>query len=388
MNPTRFYEIVLVQTCLVALLSGFAIFTYLKFASLRTRSFELVLVLVVCDLCSNVAYTINPTIPSTQPNQGNPAWLCTLQGMSIQFFTVAAVSWSTLIAVTLDRFVVQKRTGFSIWKCHSIIWPLCAASAVLPLFPKNTYGEKQNGAWCWIRTRERGVSQTALVYGFVCFYVPCGLAMLISIVSYARVYHTVQLYLALGGNARLLRLIRALKYFPFIFVVSWIPQSIVFLWETVTDGGNGIIENSTIAIFNVAARGSFMMAIGHCLIYGLNDSVKNEWSLLLGRIKEYSLCSAIRALFKVNTADMRNTINDLDYDGSTDTGGRVDSVWSEDGRRFSDVQDYATDAAMRETLPVAVTSRKQSLTSWAHSTEMSAPISGSFVLTKTTTTDL
>jgi hypothetical protein len=349
-------NVVLAQMCFVVIISGFVIFNYLKFASLRTRSFELVFFLVICDLLSNVAYAINPRSPSTQPHEESTSPLCTFQGMSIQFFSLAAVSWNTTIALTLYRFVVLNKTTFSIMKCHMVIWPMCAISAILPLVPKNTYGEVIDSSWCWIKNDRQGESEIALIYQYLCFYVPCGLSVLFSLVSYARVYHTVQRFLSIGGAARLLRLIRTFKYFPAIFVLSWIPQICVYLLEAQQSSDT---ENSTLATLNVVARGSFLMAIGNSLLFGMNDSVKKEWRLLFGRIKEYTCCTATKTLFKVNMTNLRDTTNDFDFEGNGDPGfdprcRRVESAWSESNEsRFSDGVRYTNDEATRQSLRTA-----------------------------------
>ena len=355
-NYNRLNEVVLAQMCLVVVISGFVIFNYFKFPSLRTRSFELVFFLVICDLMSNVAYSINPRSSSAQQHDGEIAYLCTFQGFFIQFFSLAAVAWNTTIAVTLYRFVVQNKTTFLIMKCHMIIWPMCLISALIPLFPKSTYGEVTDSSWCWIKNDRRGKSQLALIYQFVCFYVPCGISILISLVSYARVYHTVQKFLTLGGAARLLRLIRTFKYFPAIFVLSWIPQICVYLLEAQQNSDK---ENSELAALNVVARGSFLMAIGNGILFGMNDSVKNEWKLLFGRIKEYTCCTATQTLIKVDVSNIRNTTNDFDFDGNGDPSfgprcGRAESAWSEVSEtRFSDGLRFTTDEATRQSLRAA-----------------------------------
>ena len=65
-------DIVVLTSCISAILSLFIIFSYFKFASLRKRSFELVLMLAFFDLLYSVAYAIN-----TKAVTGD--LLCTIQ---------------------------------------------------------------------------------------------------------------------------------------------------------------------------------------------------------------------------------------------------------------------------------------------------------------------
>jgi hypothetical protein len=101
------------------------------------------------------------------------------------------------------------------------------------------------------------------------------------------------------------------------------------------------------------------MAIGNSLLFGMNDSVKKEWRLLFGRIKEYTCCTATKTLFKVNMTNLRDTTNDFDFEGNGDPGfdprcRRVESAWSESNEsRFSDGVRYTNDEATRQSLRTA-----------------------------------
>jgi hypothetical protein len=261
---TSLFLVSVIITPVALMFSAFIIFTFLKFSALRTRSFELVFMLALSDFFANLSYIINP-----HPVNGDEI-LCKCQGALLQFFSLATVGWTLTIAVTLDLLVVERKEAPSFAFCNCVVWGIAALSAALP-FSTNEYGEIDERPWCWIYHKD---SVQSSVWQFSVSYLPTGASMVVLIILYYRVYRTVKRYLTLGGtNPKLLRLVRALKWYPIVFVVSWIPQA--FIWFLFTYGVHKY--EYTVNLLNVCLRGTFLQAIGHSIVYGMNSTVIEQW---------------------------------------------------------------------------------------------------------------
>lgn len=322
---TSLFFVSAIITPVAMLFSAFIIFTFLKFSALRTRSFELVFMLAVSDFFANLSYIINP-----KPVNGNQM-LCSCQGALIQFFSLATVGWTLTIAVTLDLLVVERKEAPSFAFCNIVVWGLAALSAALP-FSTNEYGEKDEFPWCWIYHKD---SVQSSVWQFSVSYLPTGASMIVLIILYYRVYRTVKRYLTLGGtNPKLLRLVRALKWYPIVFIVSWIPQA--FTWFVFTYGIHKYTY--TVNLLNVCLRGTFLQAIGHSIVYGMNSTVIEEWH---GYLDDFKLSQSVGPLsilvrtysfLKLDTPGnvLRDTIDDMGEIGAAlDSKVETDSPFPE-----------------------------------------------------------
>ena len=137
--------------------SAIIITSYVLFPSLRKFSYKLVLFLSLSDLFNQgSSFFGNPTDDKA---------LCTIQALSIQFWSVASFLWTGAIAYVLRSTVIDKRTDIeaSYRKMHYIIWSLAGSSAIIP-----SWKYEPTGAWCWIE----GANLEGKIMRFVFYYAP------------------------------------------------------------------------------------------------------------------------------------------------------------------------------------------------------------------------
>jgi hypothetical protein len=288
--------IAVTQTIIVVPPLIIVIFSLLRFDSLRTRSFELVLMLMISNLLRflHIYIDLHPTNGTTS---------CTIQGAFDEFFIMATTMWTILIAVTLDILVVQQRQGPSFLVCNIVAWSISILFTLLPL-STNQYGLA--GDWCWIGLDKSysGRHNPGSIWRNVYYSIQVFAATLVIAVLYVRVSTTIRRFLTLDeSNERLLRLVRQLKWYPVVYIVTWVPEFVLrgIVQTTVTSAQ----RNDALRIANAALRGSFLQAIGNVAIYGCTGAVRKAW-----REKLKGLVRRSRALFAKPAAEAVE--NDLD----------------------------------------------------------------------------
>jgi hypothetical protein len=179
-----------------------------------------------------------------------------------------------LIAVYLDLIVVNQRPPPSFAVTNLIVWGTSLIFMVLP-FISSQYGVA--GQWCWIGLDPHhppGKLNTGIIWRLVYYGFELGLAAIIIIVCYFRVTRTLQRFLALdSSNDKIINLIRQLRWYPLVYILTWIPTLIVrgVLQDTIRSH-----HNDKLRISEVVLRNSFLQGIGNFAAYGANKVARAE----------------------------------------------------------------------------------------------------------------
>ena len=214
---------------------------------------------------------------------GSP-WQCTLQAVLQQFFSVAAILWSFMIALTMYAAVVLRAmrdsggssqvVAFTETPClvHAFVWGFSLLCCLPPLLITNNSSESKDGGgggggdddgddgnrgfryygpsdhWCWI---ELDNADDAARFGvgdwlrFATFYGVVWLAFFTSTFCYCSVYLSLRGVVRRNAGSKdaqtevLLRLMRTLKYYPLIFLASWLPNSTFRVMQSSSGGRRG-----------------------------------------------------------------------------------------------------------------------------------------------------
>ncbi|KAJ7535202.1 hypothetical protein O6H91_12G022400 [Diphasiastrum complanatum] len=247
---------------------------YLLFKDLRKFSFKLVFYLAFSDLTWSFFNLLG------DPGRG---FLCYLQGYSTHFFSIASFLWTTTIAFTLHRTVVQHKADVEEMGplFHLYVWGTSLIMSVLPSIGNN-YGLA--GAWCWIQTGTRIES----VLRFISFYVPLWGAVIYNASIYYQVIRTLNYaaHMALDMSDRQLnadvkvdtKMVNRWSSYPFILIGSWSFSTIndihnflkphqPLFWLCAMDIGAGSLMgffNSIAYGFNAAVRRTLWEKLNHC----------------------------------------------------------------------------------------------------------------------------
>lgn len=89
----------------------------------------------------------------------------------------------------------------------------------------------------------------------------------------------------MGSNAtedRLTAMASHLKYYPLIFIISWIPNTIIRILQATDPNFN---KSYDIAMAHVLLHGTFYQSVMNSVAYGWNPLVKEKWTELYLQIK-------------------------------------------------------------------------------------------------------
>ncbi|XP_073526058.1 uncharacterized protein [Phyllobates terribilis] len=243
--------------------STFIVLCYLLFKELRKFSFKLVFFLALSDMLCSFFNIIGD--PST-------GFFCYTQGYSTHFFCVASFLWTTTIAFTLHRTVVQHKTDVEDLEpmFHLYVWGTSLVMTVLRSFG-NHHGHV--GVWCWSQTGRVGN-----VAHFITFYLPLWGAILYNGITYFQVIHMLRnaTRMAVGMSDRTyqsdgrtdMRALNKWGYYPLILIGSWAFGTINRSHDLIHPG-HKIFWLSFLDVGTSALMGLF-----NSIAYGLNSSVR------------------------------------------------------------------------------------------------------------------
>lgn len=296
------FPIVVVQSVIAITMQFFIVYAYLRFSDLRKRSFEHIFVLSVSSILANMSYMLQPA------DRANPtgSFECTFQGFFMNFFDMAVVGWTSVIAVSLHRAVVLQRPSLPRPVLHGAVWGGALVLSVVPLATES-YGN--SGPWCWIE----GDNAVGQALRFTCFYIPLWIAFVVNVIIYSEVSSTLKRFAVMSTTAKqgdkLSKMALDLRRYPLIFVVSWAANTVIRVVQACYAGANSSFK---FALVHVIFHGSFYQAVGNTFAYGLNESVKAKFSELSSEVRR---TGSLRPVFGLeahsgdNEDDLTNSIS-------------------------------------------------------------------------------
>jgi len=129
-----------------------------------------------------------------------------------------------------------------------------------------------------------GRDEAGTAFRFVSFYLPLWCAFAVNAFIYFKVSETLKRFAVLGAenDQRLLKMASHLRFYPAIFVVAWLGNTVVRVAQAAYGGAN---SDFSFALVHVLLHGTFYQSMGNAFAYGLNDSVKAKASELAGVIR-------------------------------------------------------------------------------------------------------
>uniref|UniRef100_A0A803LXS9 G-protein coupled receptors family 2 profile 2 domain-containing protein n=1 Tax=Chenopodium quinoa TaxID=63459 RepID=A0A803LXS9_CHEQI len=241
--------------------SSFIVLCYILFKDLRKFSFKLVFYLALSDMLCSFFNIIGD--PST-------GFFCYAQGYSTHFFCVASFLWTTTIAFTLHRTVVQHKTDVEdlepvfhlyVWGMH--VFHVDLSFVVMP---------------CPFLHCHHSLQFITLVVHFGTFYAPLWGAILYNGFTYLQVIRMLKnaTRMAAGMSDRAhqsdarpdMRALNRWGYYPLILIGSWAFGTINRIHDLI-EPGHKIFWLSFLDVGTAALMGLF-----NSIAYGLNSSVR------------------------------------------------------------------------------------------------------------------
>jgi hypothetical protein len=134
--PAVIIIIIMYDDCFVPII----VCSWPSFAELRKRAYRLVFWIALSEFSSNVSLLVLHRDSDWLPNS------CEIMGTMQQFFTLSAVLWSVVLALTLYAAVVLhgRSSSFASFldntmAVHAVTWGVAAVTTLVPLFA-HAYG--------------------------------------------------------------------------------------------------------------------------------------------------------------------------------------------------------------------------------------------------------
>ena len=284
----------------LSLIGGlFIIILFLTCKSLQTYPFKLISILALFDLFNAIGFML-PTYDAHSSQI-----ICKAQGIIVNFFTLASILWSAVIAFSL--YLITLKSMLYVEKYLMlyviIVLSLCAGDSLVP-YMLDSYGTV--AGWCWITQRKIGdqffFERYLLFFGPLWVVVICNILLYVIIANRLRKTHKESKNLC-----NRISLSNKLKYYPLILIICYLPYTV----KGAMDVGNDILSEDMEYYFTIIAgiaRG--INGILNAIAYGLTKKVKNKLAHLLSKKKtgRHSLHVEIRATLTNSAPNSKYTI--------------------------------------------------------------------------------
>lgn len=182
-----------ITSCVLAACSVAACALASSLAWRKRKSWEMVQEVIILILATDLGFCAQYLIVAPRP--GSAA--CYSQATIGQFFTLASMLWSAVVADVLVRLLVFQDDRAALARrripYHGMVWGISLLGTILPA-TLGVYGPA--GPWCWIDTSQ-GASQAATVMRFGTVYLGIWASIAYQIYCFAKVRVVVRRSLAL-----------------------------------------------------------------------------------------------------------------------------------------------------------------------------------------------
>jgi hypothetical protein len=169
----------LVGVCSALSIAGsmFVFCTWFRFKKLQYFSRKLVVFVSVADFASSLSLFFGTFVRIYEDNHRPSKW-CFVQGMMVQFFSLASIMWTGCFAFYMNQTLINNSRSRCEFGFHLVAWGVPAATCVylgLGQYYGTNIFNRTNQAWCWIDNApsERLRRDPALSFDqYVLFYVP------------------------------------------------------------------------------------------------------------------------------------------------------------------------------------------------------------------------
>jgi len=276
-----------VFTILTALLSvagsGFIVLTYFLPQPQKSISLKIIMSLSVADLCASLVFVIDGSADAADMDHcgGPESALCTLCAAAAQFFGLATILWTGMIAVSLHLSVLRRsplatHDPAKLYRFMSYgVW---GASAFALLIAGSAGALGPSGQWCWIRQQHWWA-------GLVFYYLPLIFVGVYSAVVYVKTLSgLVQLHREATANAAQLGqkmsqaagavpgLTARLRSFLIVYCTIHAAQIANRMQDLLSP------YNPVFVLYLLQSLLSPMQGVGNAIAYGWSPRVRRLWA--------------------------------------------------------------------------------------------------------------
>lgn len=272
MNEERIYISISVSSTLSLLGCVFIIVVYFRHTELQGFAYKLIAYLALLDLLHCLLFLI-PTY-DLESTDG----LCICQAFLITIVTLESVIWTSVISISLYFSVVRKVDvkGF-VNKIFFYVTAFCSVVSFIPM-SKGADEYASRLGWCWLKND---------LYKIILLYVPLWLIIILNSIIYMIVIRKVksefEVYKEINSLGK--SIIRKLRMYPILLIVSFTPVTILRIFETINQSHS---ENLVIISGIFTCLNGFLNA----MVYGCTRQVRElVFTSQAPRIVNYSVFS-------------------------------------------------------------------------------------------------
>ncbi|CAG9320174.1 unnamed protein product [Blepharisma stoltei] len=251
--------------------TSFICLAYIYFKELRGFTFRLVVYLAIADMFTALSFAV-PHYLSQE--------LCLIQALVLNYSSLASVLWTSVIAFTLYRGVVNEEMELegSEINCIFFAWGIPLLLEFLP-FITESYGYAEG--WCWIKIQnlesdinfQSATYRYGMIWRMVTYYIPLWIVIIYNCLVYWKVTNRVMETMddVSSDNRTRHLILNRLRLYPFILVFCQVPVTIHRIYA--------FFDYNELAMFILAICAGFFLLINgflNAFVYGFTDSVKQS----------------------------------------------------------------------------------------------------------------
>lgn len=247
----------------------FILYVYFKYKELQGPAYKLISILVSFDILHCIAFMI----PTYTEKSGST--LCICQAFAVTSVTLASIIWTSVISFFLYLTVVKKQSCESyINKALVICVIFCVIASFIPLTTTDIEGYAHNEGWCWIEDEE--------IRLFV-LYIPLWIVIAFNAVTYMVVIKHIRIESSLHPELYRIgeSMIRKLKMYPIILIVSFLPATFLRILQCFSEGSYE--EIVIFASIFICLHGFF-----NSIVYGCTKNVRSTLAGKKSKSLKYS----------------------------------------------------------------------------------------------------
>lgn len=275
-----FYSVVGFFSGLSMLGCLFVCLVYLYNQELRVMSFKLVVCLSIAGFGNSLCNIYSAYILPKFMNQT----ACTIQAFLVVYFSLCALIWTFIIALTIYIAVIQRKEISPIHEFyfHVVGWFLPLVAAALPLISDSYDTNSEDNLWCWISKDKRIINH---VWRGLVFYIPLWLCILANFYIYYIIRRNLTHHVSfIATDVEVMeQLVYRLRLYPVILLTSELGTSFYRSMQLIDED---MTNNYELPI--VAVTISTLVGLVNSIVYGLNPTVRNCISKYFKKLRIHS----------------------------------------------------------------------------------------------------
>lgn len=162
--------------------------------------------------------------------------------------------------------------------CHVVCWLFPVVLTLLPL-STNTYGQADDGFWCFVAERQNSPVWGVVLFDILSFFFWIWLCVLITVVLFVAILIRINSLSSSFSSMAVSKSVYLLVFYPIILVVCWVPPTVVVVQDLLLHESQYSAVLHAFALASPASQGFLLSLVFFCN----NSFARREWWMCLCR---------------------------------------------------------------------------------------------------------